>query len=71
MMGEGAVLRGVLRYSATDHFGYDDPALRIDISGYSQAKLNAMARQLNERPRKTLGYQTPAQMFSQIVASTG
>jgi IS30 family transposase len=42
----------------------------IDISGYSQAKLNAVARQLNERPRKTLGYQTPAEMFSQIVALT-
>ena len=26
----------------------------IDISGYSQAKLDAIARQLNERPRKTL-----------------
>jgi IS30 family transposase len=43
----------------------------IDISGYSQAKLNAVARQLNERPRKTLGFQTPAEMFSQCVASTG
>jgi IS30 family transposase len=43
----------------------------IDISGYSQAKLNAMARQLNERPRKTLGYLTPAEMFSQTVALTG
>lgn len=43
----------------------------IDISSYSQAKLNTMARQLNERPRKTLGYQTPAEMFSQTVASTG
>ncbi len=43
----------------------------IDISGYSQAQLNAMARQLNERPRKTLGYQTPAEMFSQTVAMTG
>lgn len=43
----------------------------IDISGYSQAKLNAMARQLNERPRKTLGYRTPAEMFSMCVASTG
>jgi len=42
----------------------------IDISSYSQAKLNAMARQLNQRPRKTLGYQTPAAMFSQTVAST-
>ena len=43
----------------------------IDISSYSQAKLNAVARQLNERPRKTLGFQTPAERFSQTVASTG
>ena len=43
----------------------------IDISGYSQAKLNAVARQLNERPRKTLGYQTPAEMFNQTVALIG
>ena len=43
----------------------------VDISGYSQAKLNAIARQLNERPRKTLGYRTPAEMFSQTVALTG
>lgn len=42
----------------------------IDISTYSQAKLNAIARQLNERPRKTLGYQTPAEVFSQCVALT-
>ena len=43
----------------------------IDISNYSQAKLNAVARKLNERPRKTLGFQTPAEVFSQSVASTG
>ena len=42
----------------------------LDISSYSQAKLNAVARQLNERPRKTLGFQTPAEMFSQTVALT-
>ena len=42
-----------------------------DISNYSQAKLNAVARKLNERPRKTLNYETPAERFSQIVASTG
>ena len=40
----------------------------MDISDISQVKLNAIARQLNERPRKTLGYQTPAEMFSQWVA---
>ena len=42
-----------------------------DISLHSQAKLNAVARQLNERPRKTLGYDTPAQRFNACVASTG
>jgi IS30 family transposase len=42
-----------------------------DISTYSQAKLNAVARQLNERPRKTLNYETPAERFSQCVALTG
>src|SRR5580765_3986535 len=43
----------------------------IDISGYSQPQLNAIARQLNQRPRKTLGFHTPAEMFSQRVALTG
>jgi IS30 family transposase len=43
----------------------------IDISGYYQAKLNSIARQLNERPRKTLGFQTPAERFSECVALTG
>ncbi|MGH8439989.1 MAG: IS30 family transposase, partial [Pseudomonas sp.] len=38
---------------------------------YSQAQLNAIARKLNERPRKTLNYETPAERFSQLVASTG
>ena len=43
----------------------------IDLSSYTQAKLNAIARQLNERPRKTLDYETPAQRFHQSVASIG
>ena len=42
-----------------------------DISVYSQAQLNAVARKLNERPRKTLNYETPAERFNQCVASTG
>lgn len=42
-----------------------------DLSLHSQAKLNSVARQLNERPRKTLDFDTPAKRFSQCVASTG
>lgn len=40
----------------------------IDLSTISQAKLNAVARQLNERPRKTLGYETPIERYRQSVA---
>ncbi|HIM06936.1 MAG TPA: IS30 family transposase, partial [Gammaproteobacteria bacterium] len=43
----------------------------IDLSAYSQTKLNAVARRLNERPRKTLNYETPAERFNACVASTG
>lgn len=42
-----------------------------DISIHSQAHLNKIARQLNERPRKTLNYQTPADKFNACVALTG
>jgi len=41
-----------------------------DLMSYSQAHLNSVARELNERPRKTLDFQTPAERFSQCVAST-
>ncbi|MDZ4157980.1 MAG: IS30 family transposase [Methylococcales bacterium] len=43
----------------------------MSLANYSQAQLNAVARKLNERPRKTLNYQTPAERFAQSVASTG
>lgn len=40
-----------------------------DLSLNSQTKLNAIARRLNERPRKTLKYETPAERFNACVAS--
>jgi len=42
-----------------------------DLSVHSQAKLNAVARELNERPRKTLNYHSPAEKFEECVASIG
>ena len=42
-----------------------------DLSVHSQPKLNAVARELNERPRKTLQYHSPAEKFAQCVAAIG
>jgi IS30 family transposase len=41
-----------------------------DLSRYSQADLNTIALRLNQRPRKTLGFQTPAAILEAAVAST-
>jgi len=41
-----------------------------ELSGHSQKDLDAVARQLNTRPRKTLGFTTPAAMLARNVAST-
>jgi IS30 family transposase len=44
---------------------------RTDLSKYSQADLNKVALQLNQRPRMTLGFQTPEDTLNASVASTG
>src|ERR1700691_3400995 len=41
-----------------------------DLSDYSQAQLDQVALRLNQRPRKTLGFQTPASKLQASVAST-
>ena len=42
-----------------------------DLSTYTQCDLNAIARKLNTRPRKTLGFQTPGAILAKSVALTG
>src|ERR1700734_812969 len=41
-----------------------------DLSGYSQAQLDQVSLRLNQRPRKTLGFETPASRLHASVAST-
>jgi IS30 family transposase len=43
----------------------------MDLSTFTQKDLNQVAARLNERPRKTLGYKTPAEVLSTTVALTG
>ena len=42
-----------------------------NLSVHLQAQLNKVARRFNERPRKTLEFETPAERFNACVASTG
>jgi IS30 family transposase len=44
---------------------------KSDLSAYSQADLDKVAQRLNQRPRKTLGFETPASKLQASVASTG
>jgi len=42
---------------------------RTDLSVYNQRQLDAIARSLNRRPRKTLGFMSPSEAFAEAVAS--
>ena len=42
-----------------------------DLSACSQADLNRIALRLNQRPRKTLDFRSPSEVFNETVASTG
>ena len=43
---------------------------RSDLAIHSQRDLDAIAAELNERPRKTLAFLTPSQKFTEAVATT-
>jgi IS30 family transposase len=43
---------------------------KTDLSGYSQVQLDKVAMKLNQRPRETLGFDTPANKLQAHVAST-
>jgi transposase, IS30 family len=42
----------------------------MDLSGLSRADLDAIARSLNDRPRKRLGFMKPSERFADLIAST-
>ena len=42
----------------------------MDLSNVHEKRLNAVAGQLNERPRETLGYCAPAEKFAECVAAS-
>ena len=44
---------------------------QADLSAYTRADLAAVACQLNNRPRQTLGWKKPAEVFCLTVAVTG
>jgi len=44
---------------------------KTDLSSFTQAELNRVALQLNQRPRKTLNFESPAERFDECVALTG
>ena len=42
-----------------------------DLSGYTQAELDAVADELNNRPRKTLGWRKPTEVLNEFLVEAG
>src|SRR5262245_66482100 len=52
------------RHSTT---GHPTQHVQTDLSRFSQAHLNKIALRLNQRPRKTLGFETPADKLRAVL----
>jgi hypothetical protein len=69
------VLSQNIRVQWRSRWGQEDEVVgalpkRTDLSGYAQSDLDKIALRLNQRPRKTLGFQTPASKLRASVATT-
>ncbi|MGH7511108.1 MAG: IS30 family transposase, partial [Gemmatimonadales bacterium] len=42
-----------------------------DLSGYTQAELDAVADELNNRPRETLGWLKPTEVLNKLLVEAG
>jgi IS30 family transposase len=61
--------RGALRNENTNGLLRQYFPHKADLSLHSAAHLNAVARELNNRPRQTLKWMKPSEVFSRTVAS--
>ena len=61
---------GAVRMAAGPAIMYLVNTIAGGLFAHDQAYLNLVARELNNRPRRILGYRTPAEVFTDLLASS-